>query len=155
AGSEALAVTALTEDWSGKLWIGTLQGLATLENGHLVRHDSDGFPTSPVLALGITRDGSVWIGTRGNGLVRYRSGQFRTYTAADGLPSANVSALYEDSHGTLWVGTLDRGIGRFRDERFDFATDAAGIGNKAVSSFREDREGNLWIGSTNGLTRIA
>src|SRR5262249_22962868 len=98
---------------------------------------------------------SVWIGTRANGLYRYRAGQVRTYGVADGLPSANVSAIYEDSHGTMWIGTLDKGVGRFRSEHFDFASDAIGIGNKAVTSFLEDREGNLWIGSTNGLTRVA
>ena len=158
AGGEApspLQVTTITEDWSGQLWIGTLHGVATYKDGRLVRHDTDGFPVAAVQALCITRDGSVWIGTRGAGLLRYRSGQFRTYTAADGLPSANINAVYEDSHGTLWVGTVDKGAGRFRDEHFDFSTDAIGIGNKGVSSFREDREGNLWIGSTAGLTRVA
>jgi len=150
-----MTVTTLAEDWSGQLWIGTMHGVATFKDGRLVRHDTDGFPTSQILSIRVTRDGSVWIGTHGNGLLRYRSGQFRTYTAADGLPSANINAIYEDSHGTLWIGTLDHGVGRFRNERFDFASDAIGIGNKAVSSFLEDREGNLWIGSTNGLSRVA
>src|SRR5712691_11429304 len=154
-GPSPLTVTKLTEDWSGQVWIGTIHGVATFKDGRLVRHDTDGFPTVQILSIRVTRDGSVWIGTRGNGLLRYRSGQFRTYTAADGLPSANISAIYEDSHGTLWIGTLDHGVGRFRNETFDFASDAIGIGNKAVSSFLEDREGNLWIGSTNGLSRIA
>ncbi len=154
AGTDTLSVTALTEDWSGRLWIGTLHGIATFKDGRLARHDSDGFPTAQILSLCITRDGSIWIGTMGSGLLRYRSGQFRTYTAEDGLPSASVKAIYEDSRGTLWIGTLDHGIGRFRDEHFDFASESIGIGNKAVSSVREDREGNLWIGSANGLTRI-
>ena len=155
ADTRSMSVTALAEDWSGQLWIGTTHGVATYKDGRLVRHDTDGFPTVQIPAIRVTRDGSVWIGTRGNGLLRYRSGEFRTYTTADGLPSANISAIYEDSHGTLWIGTLDHGVGRFRNEHFDFASDAIGIGNKAVSSFLEDREGNLWIGSTNGLTRVA
>ena len=155
AGSESLTVTTLAEDWSGQLWIGTMHGVATFKDGRLVRHDTDGFPNAQILSIRVTRDGSIWIGTRGNGLLRYRSGQFRTYGAGDGLPSANVGAIYEDSHGTLWIGTLDHGVGRFRNEHFDFASDAIGIGNKAVSSFLEDREGNLWIGSANGLTRVA
>ncbi len=129
-GPSPMRVTTITEDWSGQLWIGTMQGVATLKDGRLVRHEGDGFPTAQVLAIRVTRDGSVWIGTRGSGLLRYRSGQFRTYTAADGLPSAHVSAIYEDSQGTVWIGTLDHGIGRFRHDRFDFASDAAGIGNK-------------------------
>jgi diguanylate cyclase (GGDEF)-like protein/PAS domain S-box-containing protein len=154
-GTASMTVTAIAEDWSGQLWIGTTHGVATLKDGRLVRHDNDGFPTAHILSIGVTRDGSVWLGTRGNGLVRYRSGQFRTYTTADGLPSANINAIYEDSHATLWIGTLDHGVGRFRDEQFDFASDAIGIGNRAVSSFTEDREGNLWIGSTSGLSRVA
>ncbi len=154
-GTSPLGVTALAEDWSGQLWIGTMHGIATLKDGRLVRHDADGFPTDQILSIRVTRDGSVWIGTHGSGLFRYRAGQFRAYTAADGLPSTNISAIYEDSHGTLWIGTLDKGVGRFRNDRFDFASDAVGIGNKAVTSFIEDREGNLWIGSTNGLTRVA
>ena len=122
-----MTVTALAEDWSGQLWIGTTHGVATLKDGRLVRHETDGFPTAHILSIGVTRDGSIWIGTRGNGLLRYRSGQFRTYNAADGLPSANINAIYEDSHGTLWIGTLDHGVGRFRDEHFDFSSDAIGI----------------------------
>jgi len=149
------AITALTEDWSGQLWIGTRQGIATLKDGHLFRHDMDGFPTEQILSLCATRDGSVWIGTQGGGLLRYRSGKFRIYTESDGLPSKSPSAIYEDRHGTIWIGTLDRGVGRFRNNQFDFDFPAAGIGNKAVSSFLEDREGNLWIGSAQGLTRIA
>src|SRR5437867_5332371 len=69
AGSDVpspLVVTTLTEDWSGQLWIGTLHGIATLKDGRLVRHESDGFPTAHILSLCITRDGSVWIGTRGS-----------------------------------------------------------------------------------------
>ena len=158
AGSQSpspIAVTTLAEDWSGQLWIGTMHGVATYKDGRVVRHDTDGFPTAQILSIRVTRDGSVWIGTRGNGLLRYRAGQFRTYTAADGLPSANVSAIYEDSHGTLWIGTLDHGVGRFRNDHFDFASEAIGIGNRAVSSFLEDRDGNLWIGSASGLSRVA
>ncbi len=153
--SSPMSVTRLVEDWSGQLWIGTMHGIVTMKDGRLARHDDDGFPTGQILSLCVTRDGSVWIGTRGNGLIRYRSGQFRAYTVADGLPSANINAIYEDSHGTLWIGTLDHGVGRLRNDRFDFASDALGIGNKAVSSFLEDRDGNLWIGSGNGLTRLA
>ena len=154
-GASPMNVTALAEDWSGQLWIGTMHGLVTLKDGRLTRHDNDGFPGAAILAIAATRDGSIWIGTRGAGLIRYRSGRFRTYTAADGLVSPNVTALYEDTRGTLWVGTFEHGVGRFRDDRFDFATSSTGIGNSPVAGFLDDREGNLWIASARGLTRIS
>src|SRR5438132_13552861 len=59
AGSQspsAMTVTALAEDWSGQLWIGTTHGVATLKDGRLVRHDSDGFPTVQILSIRVTRD---------------------------------------------------------------------------------------------------
>src|SRR5947207_321602 len=151
-------VYALTQTADGYVWAATQEGFVRFDGAEFITYDKAASPqihNNMTHALLAARDGSLWIGTRGSGLLRYRSGQVRAYTAADGLPSANVGAIYEDSHGTLWIGTLDHGVGRFRDEHFDFAGDALGIGNKAVSSFREDREGNLWIGSTNGLTRIA
>src|SRR6266849_263389 len=148
-------VTTLTEDWSGQLWIGTTHGVATYKDGRLFRHDRDGFPTEHILSLCASGDGSVWIGTLGGGLLRYRSGKFRTYTASDGLVSKSPKAIYEDRRGTIWIGTLDKGIGRFRNDQFEFDLQSVGIGNKAVSSFLEDREGNLWVGSAAGLTRIA
>ena len=154
-GATPLVVTTLTEDWSGQLWIGTTHGVASLKDGRLIRHTAGGFPNAHILAIRVTRDGSVWIGTRGAGLIRHRSGQFRTYGSADGLPSANVSAIYEDTRGTVWIGTYDHGIGRLQGERFDFRADTTGIGNKAVTSFIEDHEGNLWVGSAHGLTRLA
>ncbi|HSP33022.1 MAG TPA: two-component regulator propeller domain-containing protein, partial [Thermoanaerobaculia bacterium] len=147
-------VTAMTEDWSGQLWIGTRQGIATYKDGRVSRHDTDGFPTEQILALSSTRDGSVWIGTQGYGLLRYRSGRFRIYTAKDGFPSKNASAVYEDRRGTLWLGTYDAGIGRFENERFEFNLPQVGIG-KNVTAFVEDREGNLWVAFNGGLTRIA
>jgi ligand-binding sensor domain-containing protein len=149
-------VTALAQDWAGQLWIGTTKGIVTYKDGLLVRHENDGFPTSQILSIRVTRDGSVWIGARGSGLLRYRSGEFRTYGAPEGLPSKYVQAIYEDKNSTLWIGTLDQGVGRFTNEQFDFATTAAiGIGQKPVSSFLEDREGNLWIGSKKGLTAVS
>ena len=149
------AVTVLAEDWSGRVWIGTMKGLATWMGGRIEHHDNDGFPTAQILALFVSRDGSVWVGTRGAGLLRYRDGRFRAYTAADGLASMNVSAVYEDRHGTIWIGTVERGVGRLREDKIDFASEALGIGNSSVSSFLEDREGNLWIGSARGLTRVS
>lgn len=148
-------VTVLTEDWAGRLWIGTRHGLASLEDGQLLQHASHGFPTQHILALYSSHDGSLWIGTDGEGLHRFRSGRFRLYGEADGLRSKRVGAVYEDRNGTIWIGTLDQGFGRLRDERMEFYSSEHELANAAVSSFLEDREGNLWIGTGSGLNRLA
>ena len=55
------------------------------------------------------REGHLWIGTRGHGLVRLRSRNgtpvFERVTTEDGLSADSVQALFEDREGNIWVGT--------------------------------------------------
>jgi signal transduction histidine kinase len=50
-------------------------------------------------------DGTVWIGTRGAGLLRFREGTFQAITASQGLPSNTISQITEDNVGTFWFGS--------------------------------------------------
>ncbi|WP_313912630.1 EAL domain-containing protein [Tahibacter sp.] len=110
------------------------------------------------------RDGSLWIGTRTKGLLRYRDGavvQSWRHDDADpeSLPHSMVLALREDSQGRLWVGTLDGlalldpASGRLR--RLGTAGGAHGpqTGN-LVRDILESRDGRIWIGTHSGLLRL-
>lgn len=63
-------------------------------------------------AFADTRDGALWMGTNGGGLVRYREGSCTNLTRRDGLPSDLIRWLYQDADGWLWVGTEGRGLAR-------------------------------------------
>ncbi|HUP49216.1 MAG TPA: two-component regulator propeller domain-containing protein, partial [Thermoanaerobaculia bacterium] len=96
------------------------------------------------------RDGTVWIGTDGQGLFRYRAGTAGPYENS-ALAKARVQAIYQDGGGSLWIGTHGQGFGRLRDGEVEFDSQESG----AVSTFFEDREGSLWIGRVGGLIRLA
>jgi ligand-binding sensor domain-containing protein len=57
------------------------------------------------VALG--KDGSLWAGTEGGGLLRLRGNRLRVYSTNDGLTEGFVRSVYEDDRGRLWVGTDD------------------------------------------------
>jgi ligand-binding sensor domain-containing protein len=59
--------------------------------------------------LTTTRDGALWAGAEGGGLIRYRAGSFRAFGPAEGLANGFVRVIFEDRAGTLWVGT-DSGL---------------------------------------------
>lgn len=51
-------------------------------------------------------DGSLWIGTRFDGVVRYDPRQgFRSYTLHSGMASNEISDMTEDAIGNVWVST--------------------------------------------------
>lgn len=58
-----------------------------------------------IRSMTTSEDGSVWIGTRYDGIVRmFPDGQWRRYTYDDGLHSMQVLSLFADRRA-LWIGT--------------------------------------------------
>jgi signal transduction histidine kinase/ligand-binding sensor domain-containing protein len=104
-----------------------------------------------IYALYEDRQGSLWIGTGGGGLTRFRDGKFITYTTHDGLSSDDLRSICEDQEGNLWIGTMGGGLNRFRDGKFTSLTSREGLSNDWVYSLYEDRGGSLWIGTSAGL----
>ncbi|MCP4148706.1 MAG: response regulator [bacterium] len=141
----------IKEDSTGKLWLGTDEGIKLFENGKFTAYP----PTKDsnnIFTIYETRDGSLWFGTF-NGLCKLRNDILTTYTTADGLAANRINALAEDRHGNLWIGTTN-GLNRFKNNRFDTLTTADGLSNNSIYCLHEDREGALWIGSFGGLNRL-
>jgi ligand-binding sensor domain-containing protein len=86
------------------------------------------------------REGDLWLGTRGAGLLRFRAGNFVR------VPTSHqaVQAIAEDREGNLWVGTLG-GLNRLRPQRFFLRNARHGLATEGVQSLCEDTDGRLWL----------
>nr|WP_228737570.1 diguanylate cyclase [Xanthomonas euvesicatoria] len=131
------------------------QGVVRLDaQGHvLVRIGAaDGLPSMSVRA--VLPDGDdLWIGTTA-GLVRWRNGKARRYTAADGVPDGSVQVLYRDAQGIVWIGT-DRGVTALSPD----GSTRAWLGEQDFPGqnafdFLRDAAGDVWIASDRGLLRL-
>ena len=52
------------------------------------------------------REGNIWIGLWGGGLIFCDPTSIRRYTEADGLPDREIRHLGEDHEGRMWIGTM-------------------------------------------------
>ena len=52
------------------------------------------------------REGNIWIGLWGGGLIFSDPVSIRRYTEADGLPDREIRCLGEDHKGRMWIGTM-------------------------------------------------
>ena len=52
------------------------------------------------------REGNIWIGLWGGGLIFCDLASIRRYTEADGLPDREIRCLGEDHEGRMWIGTM-------------------------------------------------
>ena len=158
-------VTAIVQDRTGFLWLGTEDGLNRYGGaGFSVFRPMQGDTTSLadgwITGLLVGRDGSLWVSTLHGGLQRFDPGteRFRHYRHADAdlqsLSSDRVNAVLEAHDGAIWTGTvrgldrLDPATGRVR--RYALAADSSAFAND-VLALAEDVRGRLWIGGRTGL----
>jgi ligand-binding sensor domain-containing protein/signal transduction histidine kinase len=143
-------VQAFAQTKDRYLWIGTTGGLLRFDGGRLVLYDRDNTPAfteNNIFNLTVARDGTLWIATEGGGLIRYKDGVFRSFSAKDGLRNDFVRTVYQDSKGLIWIGT-DDGLFRFAGERIERIDDGNSVPLVAVHAIREDSQGRLWAGGS-------
>ncbi|HEU5022691.1 MAG TPA: two-component regulator propeller domain-containing protein, partial [Bryobacteraceae bacterium] len=151
-------IQAIEQTPDGYLWIATSGGLARFDGVRFVVFDSSNTPAlhdESILSLLPARDGSLWAGTEGGGLVHYRKGEFTNFGAAEGLTNGFVRALAEDDAGNLWVGT-DRGFFQMVNGRF-VRLDHGTPESPFVSAVRivTDKQQRVWVGTQAGLLTVS
>lgn len=111
AGSRA--VRTMTEDASGRIWLGNLDAqLLRVEAGSIVDETPQTLqPYRPIRCLVGTADGSLWIGYSTSGVGRWKDGSFSRVGLDQGLQDGSICSLMPDNSGRMWVAS-DHGVFR-------------------------------------------
>lgn len=158
--------TAVAEDGSGLLWIGTYSGLVRWDGYRLRVYQADlrtpgALPDNMIHVLHGDSQGRLWIGTSSAGLLRHDplTDRFVAYpVGAKGLSHVSVRAIADDGQGGLWVGT-DAGLDHLDPRTGSIVhvlaagTEPAGLAGSRVQALLRDARGRLWLGSSAGLFR--
>lgn len=110
---------------------------------------------APVHCMFEDREGNVWLGTIGDGLLRLRRRRVMMLNSSTGLPDTGCNSVFEDSRSNLWIGTAN---GLFRLSGGKLTTYFLRLARDNSGSFRiaaidEDHSGALWFGVNNGVVR--
>jgi len=139
--------TAVLEDKSGVVWIGTAaQGL--------FRHGNSGFESVPtshpyIASLLQDREGNIWAGTGGGGLDRIRPREFTLESTANGLPSGTIQSVCDDNNGNIWAVTQNGQLVCRSNETWSSVSAETNWPGGRASCVTSDRDGAIWIGTRN------
>ena len=147
----------LAEDEQGRILTAQGSSLALWEKDHwrLVT-ERNGLSPFEVQNLFVDREGSIWMGVVGHGLLRWvGEDRWEAYTQADGLSDNLVWSATRDHQGRLWIGTeagLDW-IPAGGNTPKSWKSSGVQISRAATLEISED--GAIWLGSMAGsLIRI-
>lgn len=133
-------VKALLQDAYGSVYAGTVAGLQRLESDHFVVVPG---LHATVRCLKLRADGTLWVGTIGAGLWRYRGGRLEPVDTAGMLPSSTVLALAEDAYGQLWLGTQS-GLVRLSQTPMQL-TRLPNAGDPDFETIADNGGGSFWV----------
>jgi len=146
-------VRAIVETGDG-MWFGTNHGLFRLRGDRL--DDAEAVLPGPIVnAMLPAENGALWIGTEGQGLLRWQGGTLVSVPAGGPLATSSVVTFRADPDGTLWVGTEGTGLWRLRDDKWVVFTSKDGMFDDVVWRILDDGLGNLWMSSNRGIWRVS
>ena len=142
---------AMTEDADGELLLRTPAGLSRIVNGMaqlLPKH----YPCQrmagellKVRSLLVDREGDLWVGTVGMGLIRLRRAPLTAYGKDEGLSDSNFSSVFQDREGRIWLGgDLLYWFDGHRFHRVPRMGD--------ILTIAQTRDGDLWFGGYGGAS---
>ncbi|GHB84874.1 hybrid sensor histidine kinase/response regulator transcription factor [Persicitalea jodogahamensis] len=149
----------------GEWWFGCVRGglLAYSDSGEMLygnlldRVNQQFDRVSTIYVMMRDSEQNVWIGSRGDGLLRIslRTGETKKYSGMKraGSISRRILHLKEDSQGRIWVATREGGLYLYDAERDSFRqfTTAHGLPSNVVCAIGEDEAQHIIVSTDNGL----
>ncbi|MDP9190637.1 MAG: ATP-binding protein [Acidobacteriota bacterium] len=166
---------AIAETRDGRIWFATGAGLAEFNGTAFKLHSAPlGLPSNRLFGIeaDADHDGTVWIVTDGDGLIRFRDGKAASITTRHGLASDKIVSLVDDGKGRLWFGTVR---GAFAASKRELNAVADGKRSQLISWFFDEndglgsrqcngaanpaalrtRDGRIWFATAKGASMLA
>jgi hypothetical protein len=124
--------------------------------------DVNGASPNRFTALQVDASGHLWVGTDGNGVLRWDGAAAQAFTTAQGLASDIISDIaFEPSAGVLWFATRSYsnangafgGVARYvlSSGQWTVFTRTAGLVADDVLAVALDAQGRKWFGTSGGV----
>ncbi len=142
-------ITAMTIDGNGNMRYGTSSNGVIGYEGPIASYK--------VSAMQWTKDGSLWVGSRQNGLTRIREGETSIYSVVKDdhatLIDDHINALCTDRVGNLWIATSG-GLQVFNPKMNTFSSYTKQNGKlptNNITSLFNTKDNKILIGTNEGL----
>ena len=147
-------IWGLTIDNSGLIWVGSTGGVSHFDGKTFtpfllpetkVENPKPMLSDKLVFKFLEDKNGTMWFVTDGNGIFKYKNGEFLHLTTKNGLTDNNAADILENKQGNIWIGTFNGGVSKFDGKIYTNFTEDGIIEGAETYNFCEDSQGNIWF----------
>lgn len=106
------------------------------------------------------KDGSIWMATLGNGILKIEpgdidplTGKITYFSTESGLQGNDVRYVFEDDEGNIWAGLYGEGLSLLRSQAFLFYITGDTPGKNNIITIAANRDGYI-LGSSSGYYKF-
>jgi len=137
-------------DKSGKLWIGTNNGLIEFDvlKGEPVKKY---LTQEPIISIIEDENNNLWLGTWNAGLIKFDLKKNIAYkflhnpTDPTSLPGNIVFSIFQDSEKQIWIGTDTKGLCKYNTKENNFSTFKHPFVMGSVNDIKQVDKHTLWV----------
>lgn len=148
------AATCVALDSSGRVYVGMAQGGVFVGEAGRFERVSAGAGLelqSVATSLWVGPDGTLWIGTHGDGLYGVREGRAVQFTTAHGLGDNTVLGVCVTTNGSVWMGTRAGSVHQYNGTTLHSYGTENGLPGSPVTALLPSWDGGLWVGTQDGV----
>ncbi|MEZ5470973.1 MAG: two-component regulator propeller domain-containing protein [Marinicella sp.] len=145
-------VRTLFENEDGNIWIGTRQGIASLNGNEFTPLEFEvDISEQSINSISLDSQSNVWVSSRDFGAYKFDQNRklLQHLNMSNGLPDNSINHIFEDNEKNLWFGTYGGGIARLSATNVTNWKAQSNMPNPNVYAIIQDNNGCIWIG-TNG-----
>lgn len=152
AGNHVLSATI---EKQGGLWIASDKGVYIYNSETLVAethcNTANGLSDNLVYTLFTDADGTVWLGSDGDGLFKYNGSRFQRYDASNGLRGNVVMGLVKTTDDRMFIATREGGLSLYDNNTKTFkAIPYSGLSKPGINCIGGEPSGPVYIGTLYG-----
>jgi len=148
-GLENPSVLSVITRKNNQIYAGTLNGVYSLSPLKSQFKPVFGTSYTPITALAVSGQQTLWMGTRNDGLL-FRRNQSLLKIENDVLSNAYIHTLLIYPPGQIWIGTKNAGLLRCC-QRTISVLKSRGLPDKSVTCLLQTSDSKVWFGTDNGL----
>lgn len=135
----------------GSLWVNSKNYLYRIKNGKKTEYKIENIDESDARELFIDREGNIWLGRNGDGLIRLLNRRIQVLQVEDAKTQIGFNSIVEDRNGSVWLAG-PYALYQWKDDKFEaFSNEKSKREGLEYGPLLTDSEGKIWNTSTKGV----